>query len=290
MINLSGLADFSFTDLSAQLSVLYNPSCCPGSLPNLSADEDLQAALLTMIKRVYKEKGLPPGIDKKVTKYYAEQLWSAVTEGYGEDLVTVDYDTPDFAMLEKLQTNVYQFSAAKNYNQLKSLTQALVDTEGKVRSFSDFRQAAMEINDQHINQWLLAEYNNAIASSQMAATWTRIEEDKADLPMLKYITANDDHVRQSHKELEGVVRPINDGFWDLYYPPNGWGCRCDVQQLENVKPTPLSQVNTPVNVPSMFKINVGKQGVAFPPGHPYYNGLPDNILTQGESLKPKQDD
>jgi hypothetical protein len=46
-------------------------------------------------------------------------------------------------MLANLQTDVYHFSAAKNYQQLKSLTGALVDDDGKVRSFSDFKKAAL---------------------------------------------------------------------------------------------------------------------------------------------------
>lgn len=229
---------------------------------------------------------MPPGIDKKVTKYYAQNIMQAVAEGYGKDPLTVDFDTPDGTMLRNLQTNVYQFSAAKNYNQLKSLTEALVGDDGKVRSFKDYYREAMKINDEHVKVYLQAEYNNAIASSQMAATWTRIEEDKAVLPMLKYITAHDDRVRASHKELEAVVRPVGDAFWDLYYPPNGWGCRCDVQQLAQASSTNLANIRTPENVPAMFKINVGKQGVVFPPKHPYYTGLPDKILKQGESLQP----
>lgn len=257
-------------------------------LPDL-AEDDLETAILKMVRKVYAEKQMPPGIDKNVTSYYAKHLWQAVTNGYGKSLPDVDYNTPDHAMLTNLATNVYHFSAAKNYQQLKSLTKALVNEDGKLATFSEFKRKAYEINDQHVKQWLVAEYNLAVAGGQMAATWSRIEQTKNELPLLKYITANDDRVRQSHADLEGIVRPVNDGFWNLYYPPNGWGCRCDVMQLASGKVTPLENISTPENVPDMFKVNLGKQGLAFPDGHPYFDGLPDDIEDEAESLMPITD-
>lgn len=286
--DISGLAGISNTELVAQLTGLYTPSCTHNHLPDLAAGKDIEDLLTTLINRIYREKKMPPGIDKKVTRYYAGQLWTAVTEGYGDDLITVDYDTPDAAMLQNLQTNVYQFSAAKNYTQLKSLTRALLNDEGKLRTFSEFKRAAYEINDQHVKQWLQAEYNLAVAGGQMAATWARIEEHKETLPLLKYVTAHDDRVRQSHRELDGVIRTVGDAFWDLYYPPNGWNCRCDVQQLAGGTVTPIDNVSTPENVPEMFKVNLGKQGLAFPPDHPYYDGLPDDVSKQAEKMIPKK--
>ena len=51
--------------------------------------------------------------------------------------------------------------------------------------------------------------------------------------MLQYVTAGDEKVRDDHAILDGVVADINDPFWNTYYPPNDWNCRCDVIQLSN---------------------------------------------------------
>lgn len=47
----------------------------------------------------------------------------------------------------------------------------------------------------------------------------------------KYVTAGDDRVRPSHAILDGVTLPKGDKFWQTFYPPNGWNCRCQVIPL-----------------------------------------------------------
>ena len=42
----------------------------------------------------------------------------------------------------------------------------------------------------------------------------------------KYVTVGDDRVRPEHAEMEGVTLPKSDPFWQIWYPPNGWNCRC----------------------------------------------------------------
>ena len=42
----------------------------------------------------------------------------------------------------------------------------------------------------------------------------------------EYSTVGDDRVRDSHAELDGVKLPKDDPFWQRFWPPNGWNCRC----------------------------------------------------------------
>ena len=44
----------------------------------------------------------------------------------------------------------------------------------------------------------------------------------------QYQTAGDGHVRESHAAMDGRVFPANSPVWDIWYPPNGFGCRCMV--------------------------------------------------------------
>lgn len=253
-------------------------------LPNMMDSDELKALLEKLVRKIWKQKGTPAEIDKALTQFFASEYWKAIEKGYGVNIDDIDFDTPDYEMLKKLEENVYQFASAKNYTQIKAISQALIDEEGKLRTFSAFRTAAAEINNQFVNQWLQAEYNYAVASSQMASRWQQIQSNKETLPLLRYDTVGDERVRLEHQELDDVVRPVDDPFWDLYYPPNGWNCRCDVQQLDRGKITPLNKISFPDRMSEMFKYNAGKKGIAFPPNHPYYDGIPADIKKQGDDL------
>lgn len=50
-------------------------------------------------------------------------------------------------------------------------------------------------------------------------------------PYWRYRTAGDGEVRESHAMMEGRVFPADDPVWDIWYPPNGFRCRCMVVSL-----------------------------------------------------------
>lgn len=226
-----------------------------------------------LAKAVHAGKLTPGQIDNDITSFVADSLLKGVYTGFNSDFDGVDYKTPDFKMLSHLEKNVYYFSGYKNYHEVLELNEALRDGD-RVRSFKEFKEKAASIHEKYNANYLQAEYNHAVASSQMARQWVDIQDARRTHPLLRYSTVGDDRVRIAHKELEGVTKPIDDKFWDSWYPPNGWGCRCDVQQVQDGKVTNDSKVVIPEDVPDMFKTNTAKQGMVYPPKHPYY-ALPD---------------
>lgn len=246
--------------------------------------DELKKLLDKLIRKVWKNKGTPQEIDRAITEFFASEYWAAIEKGYGVNIENVDFNTPDYEMLRSLEKSVYQFSAAKNYAQMKAMSEALIGEDGKLRSYTQFRQAALEVNNLFVNQWMQAEYNFAVASSQSASQWVRIQATKDILPLLRYKTAGDERVRPEHQDMEDITLPVEHPFWDLYYPPNGWNCRCDVIQLDSGAVTPDTKIVYPDKMPAIFRYNPGKTGVAFPPGSPYYDGLPDDIRKQATDL------
>lgn len=64
-----------------------------------------------------------------------------------------------------------------------------------------------------------------------AGQWRRIQETKQDLPYLRYVAVLDERTRADHRRWHDTVLPVDHPWWRTHFPPNGWRCRCQVQQL-----------------------------------------------------------
>ena len=186
-------------------------------------------------------------------------------------------------MARALDENIFLFSGFKTYHEMNDASRLLKDEDGGFKSFDRFLQDVQAIDATYNQNWLYAEYNFATASTQMAARWADIERD-GDEYDLQYRTALDGLVRPEHAALEGITLPLSDKFWNEYYPPNGWNCRCTaVQVLKDKYPTSDSdqacaageRATTQIgkngeNKAAMFRFNPGKAEKVFPPKHPYF--------------------
>ena len=235
----------------------------------LSIGDDINALVANLAQRIYNGEKITydPDLLRSTVKPYLD----GITKGYGKSLADVDWDTPDFKTLQKLTENVFQFSASKDFNLLRDMTNALKGSDGKLRSFDEFRQEVDRMNAKYNVNWLRTEYNQAVAASQCAARWTDYGKRADKNPFLQYQAVMDANTRAEHAALNGVIKRYDDDFWDKYYPPNGWGCRCEVIQLpgKNHRETPDADLKY-CKVDPMWKVNVGKKGVVFPKGHPYF--------------------
>lgn len=217
----------------------------------------------------------------------ARTLLEGVYEGYGKDFTSVDWDTPDHEALTRLTHNVFSFSAAKNYQQLRTITESLRDENGMLRTFTDFREQVAIINKKFNGTWLQTEYDTCIATATQSARWQEFKSQKDIFPYLRYQTAGDDSVRNEHRLLDGITKRVDDPFWRTYYPPNGWNCRCEVIQVpdDDVQETPENVYSLPLIDP-LFKTNCGETGLIFPKGHAYYDGIPSAEIRKAIAYLP----
>ena len=180
------------------------------------------------------------------------------------------------AMRRRLTRSDYIFSGLKTFHELNEAFPSLLDENGNRKSFEQFYNDVQKIDKTYNQNYLHAEYNFVHASAQMAAKWEQFTED-GDRYNLQYRTAGDDKVRPEHAALNGVTRPMNDPFWETYYPPNGWNCRCTVVQVRKSK-YPLTPTDEAMqrgeealqsDKKGIFRFNPGKQQKAVPDYNPY---------------------
>lgn len=182
------------------------------------------------------------------------------TDGYGKDFSNYA-ESP--AKKLNLNKNLYRFSAAKTYQELAKINLARQNNP----NFADFKKEALKVNEEYNIQYLQTEFNTANRSGAMAEKWQKIEKQKDLYPNLTYKTVKDNRVREEHKNLQDITKPVDDPFWDKWYPPNGWHCRCYVTQTDG-EVTP----GTPEGNPTPgFHGNVGKNDMVFNENeHPYF--------------------
>jgi SPP1 gp7 family putative phage head morphogenesis protein len=74
-------------------------------------------------------------------------------------------------------------------------------------------------------------YDTNLRTSQAAGRYERMQRVKAARPYARYVAILDGRSRSEHEKWHGTVLPLDDPWWDTHTPPNGWGCRCKMQQL-----------------------------------------------------------
>jgi len=78
-------------------------------------------------------------------------------------------------------------------------------------------------------------YEVNMQTAYMAGRYQEQMELADERPYWMYVAVMDSRTRPSHAALNGLVFKNDDPFWDSFYPPNGWRCRCRVRTLSEFK-------------------------------------------------------
>lgn len=178
----------------------------------------------------------PEDLNAEMIAQTYKDLSAGAATGFGKTWEVQYSKKGEETVVTELKKNLYTFAGAKSFSMLETVNKMLYSQDGKLRPFNEYSQMVRKVNAQYNKNWLQAEYQTARTSAQMAKKWQNIVAEKELFPNLRYRTTGDARVRDEHASLNGVIKPINDPFWGLHYPPNGWRCRCDVVQTAE-KPT-----------------------------------------------------
>lgn len=72
-------------------------------------------------------------------------------------------------------------------------------------------------------------FRTNVQTAYNAGHYKSMMQAKKLRPYWMYVTAGDDRVRDTHAALHGAVYRADDPFWRIWYPPNGYKCRCHVR-------------------------------------------------------------
>jgi len=199
----------------------------------------------------------------------ALSIFDAAEDGFGLKLTEFSPDDEFTDLLKAYNVDSHKFAAAKTYQQVRAMRSNVFGRNGIKTRFDEYKEVADQIFSLHNETWLEAELVTADLHGLAGKQWVDIQATKDVFPWLEYKTVGDDRVRPTHRERNGVIRRVDDPWWDAgNYPPVDWRCRCGVLQLDNAVETPI-----PANLPPVdpaFNFNTGIEKKLFGDKHPYY--------------------
>lgn len=74
-------------------------------------------------------------------------------------------------------------------------------------------------------------YQTNMQSAYMAGRYQRMMDNAQSRPYWEYDAVMDSRTRPAHASMNGRVFRCDDPFWNTFFPPNGYKCRCSVRAL-----------------------------------------------------------
>ena len=110
-------------------------------------------------------------------------------------------------------------------------------------------------------------FRTNVQTAYQVGRWKQMTQPEVQSarPYGVYSAVMDHRTRATHRAVHGVCRRLDDPFWNTWYPPNGYRCRCSVRTLSQRQ---VDKQNVKVAEGSW-------QGYVTPPGEPARQLLPD---------------
>lgn len=175
---------------------------------------------------------------------------------------------PDDDFRAAILRNNEVFVAFKVHRMQNDMARLLLDSNGNLKPFEQWRKEVMPIASHQVGQWLRTEYNTAVLRAHQAADWQQFEREKDVLPNLRWMPSTSVNPGKDHMVFWGTVRPIDDPFWNEHRPGDRWNCKCDLSSTDDPV-TEIPDFTRKDNPHPGLDNNPGKDGKLFSDTHPY---------------------
>lgn len=219
-----------------------------------------QALRRIQSRKINTRRQIDPGLFSEVNRV----MQQAVTVGYQEPQA-------DSGFVRQIRNNTKVFAAFKAHRMGRDMASQLLDENGQVKSFREFKKDTEGIVDHHVNAWLRTEYDTAVKRAHKAEEMRQFLNEADVFPNIEWLPSTAVHRREAHIPFYHHIWPVGDPFWDAHKPGDEWGCQCgwastdepvtDNRGLEDPGAAPVS--------PGLGG-NPAKTGELFTDDHPYF--------------------
>lgn len=190
----------------------------------------------------------------------------ALEEGYPME----ETEDADRLFHEALKNDADVFAAFRTHRMQNDIASQLLDEDGRLKEFRQFREDAESVIGTYNNHWLRTEYDTAVLRARYAADWKRFSRNADILPNLKWMptTSADPDVFHMEYWRIGLTLPKTHPFWKSHHPHDRWGCKCDLEETDDPVTGTIPDVDY---MPSPgLDSNPGLEPELFSHTHPYY--------------------
>ena len=219
------------------------------------------------------------------------EIWATMNKAAREGFRQSRSADPDEDFRAAILHSNAVFSAFKVHRMQNDMARLLLDSNGNLKPFEQWRKEVMPIASHQVGTWLRTEYDTAVLRARQAADWRQFEREKDILPNLRWMPSTSVHPGADHKRFWGTVRPIGDSFWSEHHPGDRWNCKCGLSSTDDpVTPVPES---SPKDKPQPgLENNPGKDGKLISDKHPYvahaYPGAKEAVERLMEKLEEEE--
>ena len=207
-----------------------------------------------------------------------------------------------FAKLsDEAKVMAFGVSGIAKGDQLTTVYNAIQKAIEQGTSFSKFKNECREIFERRgwtgKRDWRVQNiFRTNIQTAYNSGQYKRQKEMEETFPYLQYSAINDRRTRPTHKAMDGMVFPVDHQFWNTWYPPNGYRCRCTTLSLSDAQVNRMGlsvetedPTDNPIAVPSAktgAKINTQQllpdPGFEYHPGKVVWQGVLDGVTDRLE--------
>ena len=228
------------------------------------------------LRRIY-ERENPAGawIESGMYRAVRDILESAVDEGTSSSqqaaVSPLPSSSPSPDLADALKRSADVFAAHKVHRIQQDMARLLVDDQGNLRNFREWRELVTPIAAHQVGPWLQTEYSTAVLRAQQAVEWQQFEAEADVLPNLRWVPSTAVHPGADHQVFWNTILPIHHPFWDQHRPGDRWNCHCSLEATDEHPTAPPKGFELRGNGPQPgLNENPGKTGRLFAQSHPYF--------------------
>lgn len=143
----------------------------------------------------------------------------------------------EYAQLsDEAKIRAFAVSGIAKGEELETVFNALQRALEKGTTFEDFKRDARAVFERRgwtgKAAWRLETiFRTNVQTAYSVGRYKEMMAVAKDRPYWQYSAVNDSRTRPTHWEMNGKIFPYGHPFWNTWYPPNGFNCRCGVVTL-----------------------------------------------------------